>query len=819
MAIINHNSISGVTTVSVGSSIVVGDTFVITSNGLENITQISATGVITATSFSGALTGNVTGSATALSGTPDVTVGTLNATDAIISGDLTVQGTTTTLDTVVTEVDKLEVDANNTTVGVAITQSGTGDILRLYDGASQVVTVADGGSVGIGTDNPPGQLTLYQTNNDVYASTTRNYEFLSIQNKSTTSGSRVGFDLQVEGVGNASVATISAIDAGNGYTDLAIGLRNSSVYQEKLRITSNGRIGIGTDNPSNPLHISTSSITPLLVESTGADSYIRFQNSGGSSGYVGYLNAQEMVFWVNGSERLRVGSSGNVGIKTTTPNNTLTVGDTVQPSYAPSTAGNYIEIARTSGADAGLLINKNTGQWLIGIDNSDGANAPLRFEYGAAGSAHPGFGAGTLGMIMKHDGKIGIGTDNPVTKLQVVGTSRFDLGSITTEGPFYINGNKAVSNGAIVHVRNDGVDGTHDVFGGIKFSSSPGYDFVLGKNSRYGTGYFQIRNQADTPLLTISGTGNVGIGTDNPAAALDVRGSAFLSPLTLTSGGDGSWIKSAYGAISNSVVSSLNNLLIGQNMRGYLNSDGGSANNNYYNIVTYPSGTVGYAGLEFCYGGIAKFFTGTPATTADATFTPTERLRIGPSGQIGLSGENYGSSGQVLTSQGSGSAPQWATPSSAGVIQVKSTTKTNATSFTSSSSSFSSDVITVSITPTSSSNKILIIAHIHLSASATTRVAAKLTVGGSEIAAAKGDAAGSSTRSTITDTAGFSGNCIFPSSMTFLHSPGTTSALTYGIQISAEGNNTVYLNQPQSGNTTLDIYRPISTITVMEVTP
>ena len=88
----------------------------------------------------------------------------------------------------------------------------------------------------------------------------------------------------------------------------------------------------------------------------------------------------------NTIERLRILANGNVGIKTTHPNNTLTVGDTIQPSYAPSSAGNYIEIARTSGADAGLLINKNTGQWLVGIDNSDGANAPLRFEYGAAGS-------------------------------------------------------------------------------------------------------------------------------------------------------------------------------------------------------------------------------------------------------------------------------------------------------------------------------------------------------------------------------------------------------------------------------------------------
>ena len=38
-----------------------------------------------------------------------------------------------------------------------------------------------------------------------------------------------------------------------------------------------------------------------------------------------------------------------------------------------------------------------------------------------------------------------------------------------------------------------------------------------------------------------------------------------------------------------------------------------------------------------------------------------ERLRISNSGQIGLSGANYGSSGQVLTSQGSGSAAAWTT--------------------------------------------------------------------------------------------------------------------------------------------------------------
>ena len=41
----------------------------------------------------------------------------------------------------------------------------------------------------------------------------------------------------------------------------------------------------------------------------------------------------------------------------------------------------------------------------------------------------------------------------------------------------------------------------------------------------------------------------------------------------------------------------------------------------------------------------------------------SERLRISSSGQIGLGGANYGTSGQVLTSQGSGSAPTWSSVS------------------------------------------------------------------------------------------------------------------------------------------------------------
>ena len=76
---------------------------------------------------------------------------------------------------------------------------------------------------------------------------------------------------------------------------------------------------------------------------------------------------------------------------------------------------------------------------------------------------------------------------------------------------------------------------------------------------------------------------------------------------------------------------------------GVLFSDGTAADN------------TGYRGtIEYDHG----------ATTADSMFFKTasaERFRIGSSGQLGIGGATYGTSGQVLTSGGSGAAPSWTT--------------------------------------------------------------------------------------------------------------------------------------------------------------
>ena len=97
----------------------------ITVTGVVTATTLNqnVSGIVTATSFSGPLTGAVTGNVTGnvtgtadlasgLTGTPNITVGTVTGTNATFSGNLTVQGTTTTIDTAVTDVDSLDVDGN-----------------------------------------------------------------------------------------------------------------------------------------------------------------------------------------------------------------------------------------------------------------------------------------------------------------------------------------------------------------------------------------------------------------------------------------------------------------------------------------------------------------------------------------------------------------------------------------------------------------------------------------------------------------------------------------------------------------------------------
>ena len=86
--------------------------------------SITGAGIITATSFSGNITGNVTGNATGLTGSPDITVDGITANDINVSGSCTITGNLT-VDGTQTIVNTSILDIADKTVGIASTTAAT----------------------------------------------------------------------------------------------------------------------------------------------------------------------------------------------------------------------------------------------------------------------------------------------------------------------------------------------------------------------------------------------------------------------------------------------------------------------------------------------------------------------------------------------------------------------------------------------------------------------------------------------------------------------------------------------------------------------
>ena len=159
--------------------------------------------------------------------------------------------------------------------------------------------------------------------------------------------------------------------------------------------------------------------------------------------------------------------------------------------------------------------------------------------------------------------------------------------------------------------------------------------------------------------------------------------------------------------------------------------------------------------------------------------------------------------------------------SAGGIIQVRQKVITGTYSESvppGNSGPYGNIVDSESITPTRADSKILIMMNLNVGASNDGNLSVTLHRNGSVISGAVGASPGSRTPVTATEFTSSTSRQV-QMNVTYLDSPASTSAQTYGFKFSTaeNGNMTCYLNRDNNFGTSYHTQKPISTITLMEL--
>ncbi len=189
------------------------------------------------------------------------TFGNLNVSgDVTISGNLSALGTTTQIDTKMYVTSAVSITNTGSGPALFVKQTGTNDIATFLDDSNTALIVKDGGKVGIGLENPTRTLTI----NGSPTINGSNRAILGLFDTSSMA-SDIGGGVDFGGIYNiagnyAEWAGIKGIKENAVNGDYAASLvfstrATSSSTSEKMRITSTGNVGIGTNDPKKKLHL------------------------------------------------------------------------------------------------------------------------------------------------------------------------------------------------------------------------------------------------------------------------------------------------------------------------------------------------------------------------------------------------------------------------------------------------------------------------------------------------------------------------------------------------------------------------------------
>jgi len=300
---------------------------------------------------------------------------------------------------------------------------------------------------------------------------------------------------------------------------------------------SYGQTGIGTTAPVNKLHIEATTADPATTGAT-ANGNLRLSGSGATHVLDFGLSSTSTYAWLQARSKSAYGTyynlafnpnGGLVGIGTTSPYTTLTVGN------AAGTVGGEIALNPTSTQYEGgqITIKKSligsTVDWTIDQYGSTSANARFRIFNGNSENN---------GIAILENGNIGLGTATPTARLNIVG------GGVRIFSGFGNSSNRPAINTSTIgsyEIRGVGAgggitqgDGADDGFlrlsagGGTNSNTQASID-LSGYSNVADMGSNVLMRTAGTERFRINANGKIGIGTSSPSSTLHIQNGNVFS--------------------------------------------------------------------------------------------------------------------------------------------------------------------------------------------------------------------------------------------------------------------------------------------------
>jgi hypothetical protein len=325
------------------------------------------------------------------------------------------------------------------------------------DGQYPRMVIENGGNVGIGTTSPNALLHVSHATAPTF--------------RLSRTGTGQIWQQSIDSSGRLLINE-AASEGGTQYTRLAI--------------DDDGDVGIGITSPSSRLHISSARTTErVITESTNTSAYVGYRATNGSGYWEMQVDGsnQELRFLDDGSERMRIDSSGNVGIGTNSPARNLHI-------HEGDSTLSYIQITNnttgTSGSD-GVSFGITSDEVAI-WNNRENTDSTISTN-------------NTERVRIKNDGNVGIGVA-PSYKLDVSGDSTSGVIAVRNAA----NGRDTFrsENASGVRTFNIGNDGSGHGVLLVRNNSGATTNFIAGSGNSYFNG------------------GNVGIGTTSPSHKLEI---------------------------------------------------------------------------------------------------------------------------------------------------------------------------------------------------------------------------------------------------------------------------------------------------------